>query len=120
MSADGAVNVHCRVMDGNVADDNDLVQSDARSDGMFPLISNCKDLKPNEIHAAYKSQPRLEKSFDQLKTVQDLAPVWLKNVTRIEALMFLYYIAHLVHALIDVDEPLDLRISEPQLLRTHS
>jgi hypothetical protein len=30
-----------------------------------------------------------------------LAPVWLKNVTRIEALMFLYYIALLVHALIE-------------------
>jgi len=81
--------------------DNDLVQSDARSDGMFPLISNCKDLKPSEILAAYKSQPRLEKRFEQLKTVQDLAPVWLKNVTRIEALMFLYYIALLVHALIE-------------------
>ena len=81
--------------------DNDLVQSDARSDGMFPLITNCKDLKPSEILAAYKSQPRLEKRFEQLKTVQDLAPVWLKNVTRIEALMFLYYIALLVHALIE-------------------
>jgi transposase len=81
--------------------DNELVQSDARSDGMFPLITNCMDLKPSEILAAYKSQPQLEKRFEQLKTVQDLAPVWLKNVTRIEALMFLYYIALLVHALIE-------------------
>ncbi len=81
--------------------DNDLVQSDAKSDGMFPLITNCRDLKPSEILAAYKSQPQLEKRFEQLKTVQDLAPVWLKNVTRIEALTFLYYIALLVHALIE-------------------
>ena len=78
--------------------DNDLVQSDAKSDGMFPLITNCRDLKPSEILAAYKSQPQLEKRFEQLKTVQDLAPVWLKNVTRIEALTFLYYIALLAGA----------------------
>ena len=72
-----------------------------QSPWMFPLITNCRDLKPSEILAAYKSQPQLEKRFEQLKTVQDLAPVWLKTVTRIEALTFLYYIALLVHALIE-------------------
>jgi len=33
--------------------------------------------------------------------VQDLAPVWLKKVSRIEALLFLSFIALLVHALLE-------------------
>jgi len=30
-----------------------------------------------------------------------MAPVWLKNVGRIEALLFLYFVALLVHALLE-------------------
>jgi HEPN domain-containing protein len=62
---------------------------------------------PNGLHdikailEAYKFQPRLEKRHEQLKSVQNLAPVWLKNVSRVEALLFLYFIALLVHALLE-------------------
>jgi transposase len=79
----------------------DVVAADERSDGMFPLITNCKDLSLQAILAAYKFQPKLEKRHEQLKSVQDLAPVWLKNVSRIEALLFLYFVALLVHALLE-------------------
>lgn len=79
----------------------EVIIADERSDGMFPLITNCRDLLCKEILAAYKFQPSLEKRHEQLKTVQDLAPVWLKNVSRIEALLFLYFIALLVHALLE-------------------
>jgi transposase len=79
----------------------EVIIADERSDGMFPLITNCRDLPCKEILAAYKFQPSLEKRHEQLKTVQDLAPVWLKNVSRIEALLFLYFIALLVHALLE-------------------
>jgi transposase len=78
-----------------------IVAADERSDGMFPLITNCKDLSLKAILEAYKFQPKLEKRHEQLKSVQDLAPVWLKNVSRIEALLFLYFIALLVHALLE-------------------
>lgn len=78
-----------------------IVAADARSDGMFPLITNCRDLSLKAILEAYKFQPKLEKRHEQLKSVQDLAPVWLKNVARIEALLFLYFIALLVHALLE-------------------
>lgn len=86
--------VAARVMD-------DAVDADAKTDGMFPLITNCRDLSLKEILAAYKFQPKLEKRYEQLKSVQDLAPVWLKNVGRIEALLFLYFVAILVHALLE-------------------
>ncbi len=80
---------------------DEVIAADARTDGMFPLISNCRDLSLQQILAAYKFQPKLEKRHEQLKSVQDMAPVWLKNVTRIEALLFLYFVALLVHALLE-------------------
>ena len=80
---------------------DDVVVADERSDGMFPLITNCKDSSLPQILAAYKFQPKLEKRHEQLKSVQNLAPVWLKNASRIEALLFLYFIALLVHALLE-------------------
>ncbi len=53
---------------------------------MFPLITNGRDLSLRRVFEAYKLQPKLEKRHEQLKSVQDLAPVWLKSVSRIEAL----------------------------------
>jgi transposase len=81
----------------------DVIAADERSDGMFPLITNCQDLSLRQILEAYKFQPRLEKRHEQLKSVQHLAPVWLKNVSRIEAVLFLYFVALLVHALLERD-----------------
>jgi len=80
---------------------DDIVEADARSDGMFPLITNCRDLSLRRVFEAYKFQPKLEKRHEQLKSVQNLAPMWLKNVSRIEALLFLYFVALLVHALLE-------------------
>ena len=80
---------------------DDVIESDSRTDGMVPLISNCRDLSLKQILEAYKFQPKLEKRHEQLKSVQDMAPVWLKNVSRIEALLFLYFVALLVHALLE-------------------
>ena len=50
---------------------------------------------------AHKGQPRIEKRFEQLKTVHEIAPVFLKNEARIEALFTLYFLALLVQALIE-------------------
>ena len=79
----------------------ELVTTDARSDGMFPLITNCHDLSLKAILQAYKFQPRLEKRHEQLKSVQEVRPVWLKNIGRVEALLFLYFVALLVQALLE-------------------
>ena len=80
---------------------DDVVEADARTDGMFPLITNDRNLSLQQVLEAYKFQPRLEKRHEQLKSVEDLAPVWLKNVSRIEALLLLYFVALLVHALLE-------------------
>jgi len=79
----------------------DNIKYDARTDGMFPLLTNCRDMTLRDVFKKYKFQPRLEKRHEQLKTVYHAAKVLLKKVTRIEGLLFLYFLAMLVQALIE-------------------
>ncbi len=78
----------------------ETIRYEARSDGLFPLITNKKDLA-REILSIYKYQPCLEKRHEQLKSVYHVAPVFLKHPERIEALLFLYFLALLMTALIE-------------------
>jgi transposase len=77
------------------------VDYDEKSDGMFPLLSNDRKLSPAQVLQAYKGQPKIEKRFEQLKTVHEIAPVCLKSEARIEALFTVYFLALLVQALIE-------------------
>src|SRR3990172_6279620 len=81
--------------------DADHIDYDAHTDGMFPLISNGEKLSGAELLVKYKYQPQLEKRHEQLKTVHAVAPVLLKSVARIEALLFVYFLALLLDALIE-------------------
>lgn len=81
--------------------DEQAVAYDKRSDGMYPLLSNDRSLSPAQVLTAHKGQPRIEKRFEQLKSVHEIAPVFLKNEARIEALFTLYFLALLVQALIE-------------------
>lgn len=80
---------------------DDEVVTAATSDGMFPLITNCRDLSLAELLDRYKYQPCLERRHEQLKSGLLVAPMWLTNATRIEALLFLFFVALLVRALIE-------------------
>jgi transposase len=71
------------------------------SDGMYPLLSNDLKLTSAQMLEAHKGQPAIEKRFEQIKTVHEIAPVFLKNPQRIEALFTLYFLALLVQALIE-------------------
>ena len=79
----------------------EAIDADAKSDGMFPLITNDRVLPAGKILEAYKFQPRLEKRHEQWKSVEGVAPVWLKSVVRVEAVLFLYFIALLVQSLLE-------------------
>ena len=85
------------------------IEYDARSDGMFPLITNCDDLSLKDILDIYKYQPKLEKRHQQLKSVYDVAPIYLKSVARIEGFLFVYFIALLVQALIEREIRLNMK-----------
>jgi transposase len=81
--------------------DEAAIAYDQKSDGMYPLLTNDRSLSPTQVLEAHKGQPAIEKRFEQIKTVHEIAPVFLKNEGRIEALFTLYFLALLVQALIE-------------------
>lgn len=81
--------------------DEAAVDYDKASDGMYPLLTNDRTLSPAQVLTAHKGQPSIEKRFEQVKTVHEIAPVFLKNEGRVEALFTLYFLALLVQALIE-------------------
>ena len=75
---------------------------DLKTDGIFPLISNDKKLSSKKVLLAYKlGQPRVEVRHHQLKAFHQVAPQYLKSVTRIEAFLCVYFLALLINALIE-------------------
>jgi transposase len=72
----------------------------ARCDGIFPLTDNTS-LEPTEVLKHYKDQPGLAKRHSNLKSVLEVAPVSLNKPSRIEAMMFLYFIALMIVTLIE-------------------
>ncbi len=72
-----------------------------REDGVFPLLTNDRKLSATEVLQAYKRQPLLEKRFSQFKTDFAVAPVFLKNVWRIQGLLAAYFFALLVQTLLE-------------------
>jgi len=81
--------------------DEEKIAYDRKSDGMYPLLTNDAQLTSAQVLQAHKRQPTIEKRFEQIKTVFEIAPVLLKNEGRIEALFFVYFLALLVQALIE-------------------
>jgi len=72
----------------------------ARTDGVFPLITNTA-FTAADVLKRYKEQPFLEKRMYTKKTVLEVAPVFLKKVKRIEAMLFLYFVALMIVSLIE-------------------
>lgn len=81
--------------------DQQALAQQAAVDGCYPLITNDHQLTDPEILTAYRYQPNLEKRHHQLKSVQDAAPVFLKNPARIEGLFLCHFIALLCSCLIE-------------------
>jgi len=81
--------------------DTERLAAESLGDGVFPLITNVLKLSEREILWAYKRQPVIEKRFSQLKTDFAVAPVYLKEASRIQALLCVYFFALLVEALLE-------------------
>ena len=65
-----------------------------------------------------RASRRIEKRFEQIKTVHEIAPVFLKNEGRIEALFTLYFLALLVQALIERELRLAMQRAESTSCRS--
>ena len=84
-----------------VENDEEALQRAARCDGLFPLMTNDKNLTLKVALAKYKYQPYSEKRHQQLKSVFEVCPVWLKNGKRVESFLWLYHMVELVQALLE-------------------
>ena len=81
--------------------DVDSLERARRADGVFPLITNDQQMTGGEILRAYKRQPIIEKRFSQLKTDFNVAPVYLKEVSRIESLLCVYFLTLVIQTLLE-------------------
>jgi transposase len=77
------------------------LKKEERADGIFPLLSTDKTIGPKEVLVSYKYQPKLEKRFNQFKSVHEAAPILFKNIKRVEAIMFLFFVALIVQGIIE-------------------
>jgi transposase len=81
--------------------DSERLAAETCGDGVFPLVSNEDSLSELEMLLAYKNQPALEKRFSHLKTDFEVAPVYLKEVSRIQALLCVYFLVLLTESLLE-------------------
>lgn len=79
----------------------EVLRAERRVDGVFPLLCTDPSLAPREVLKAWKYQPRLEKRFEQLKHVHRAAPLLFKKVERVEANMFVFFVALMAQALLE-------------------
>ncbi len=83
--------------------DKQSIAASASADGIFPLITNipAAKLSPLDLLTTYKYQAFVEKRHEQLKTAAEVVPVNYKTPSRIEAFLFLYFLAITLHALLE-------------------
>ena len=83
--------------------DKDAVQDEAKTDGVFPLVTNldAKQYSAKKVLEIYKFQPFLEKRFSQIKTYHEIAPMYLKKAERVIAYLHIHVMALMVAALIE-------------------
>ena len=83
--------------------DQEAVKAEMTTDGVFPLITNldAKTHSAKKVLEIYKFQPFLEKRHTQLKTYQEIAPVYLKKPERVVAFLHIHVMALMVASLIE-------------------
>jgi len=77
------------------------IEHDQATDGVFPLVTNQHEMAPEQVLRAYKRQPLIENRFSQFKTDYEVAPVYLKEVTRIQSMLTIYFFALMLQTLLE-------------------
>lgn len=85
------------------SEDQASIIEQSKTDGIFPLITNLdpKIYLPKKVLEIYKFQPFLEKRHAQLKTYQQVAPLYLKTATRVIAVLHIQVMALMIASLIE-------------------
>lgn len=77
------------------------LRAEARTDGVFPLISNLEKTPRKQVLLIYKYQPYVEKRHALFKTELGVAPVYLKKPRRAAGLIHATFLAMIIDALIE-------------------
>jgi transposase len=81
--------------------DLERLTEEAQCDGIFPVITNESSASELDLLLSYKQQPAIERRFEQMKTDFVVAPVYLKETSRIQALLCLYFFVLLAESLLE-------------------
>jgi transposase len=77
------------------------LRAQARTDGVFPLVTNLQGRSKREVLDIYKYQPYIEKRFALTKSEYGIAPIFLKKPRRVVALLHVYFVAIMLSALLE-------------------
>lgn len=79
------------------------IEKESKADGIFPLITNLdlEEYPAEKVLEIYKFQPFLEKRHSQIKTYQQISPMYLKNGKRSVAFLHIQVMALMVASLIE-------------------
>ncbi len=87
----------------DVRRNQEALRGEARTDGVFPLVTNLKASKTSkkEVLVIYKYQPYVEKRHALLKSELEVAPIYIKKPLRAAGLIHAVFLAMTLDALIE-------------------
>jgi len=95
--------IRTRIYSLQVRHDTQALRAQARTDGVFPLLTNLKRAAGSKkaVLLIYKYQPYIEKRHALLKTELEVAPVYIKKPQRAVGLLHASFLAMMLDALIE-------------------
>ncbi len=81
--------------------DLERLTEESPCNGIFPLITNETSAAELDVLLSYKQQPAIERRFEQMKTDFVVAPVYLKETSRIQALLCVYFMVLLTESVLE-------------------
>jgi len=85
-----------QLKDGSIKIDRGKIKHEAHLDGKYILSTSDDTLSPEDVALGYKQLLEVERAFRTLKTTLDLRPVYHRKDQRIEAHVFLCFLALLL------------------------
>ncbi len=95
--------IRCQQVHLQVQRDKEAMQAEARTDGVFPIITNLEANRNSkkQVLLMYKYQPYIEKRHALFKSELEVAPVYLKKPHRVAGLLHATFLAMTLDALIE-------------------
>ncbi len=95
--------VRRRVYHLEISRNQEALNTEARVDGIFPLVTNLRpqQARKQDVLLIYKYQPYVEKRHSLLKSELEVAPVYLKKPSRCVGLIHATFLAMVLDALIE-------------------